>query len=62
MTRTRPRRPAGRWLPVLLGPVTAAAVLATATAAVALAAGSSGWLLPWLLLGLVAGYALSGSV
>ncbi|MBA3573881.1 MAG: hypothetical protein H0W37_02660 [Pseudonocardiales bacterium] len=62
MTRTWPRRPVGRWLPVLLGPVTAVAVLAGATAADALAAGPSGRLLPWLLLGLAAGYALSGSV
>ena len=62
VTRTWPRRPVGRWLPVLLGPVTAVTVLAGAIAADALAAGPSGWLLPWLLLGLAAGYALSGSV
>lgn len=62
MTHTWPWRPGGRWLPVLLGPVTAVAVLAGVTAADALAARPSGWLLPWLLLGLAAGYALSGSV
>lgn len=62
VTRTSPRRPVGRWRPLLLGPVTAVAVLAGVTAADAFAARPSGWLLPWLLLGLVAGYALSGSV
>lgn len=55
---TRTRRAHRRWRPVLLGPVVAVTVLA-AGALVTLAAG---WLLPWLLLGLAAGYALSGSV
>ncbi len=62
VTRTWPRRPVGRWLPLLLGPVTAVAMLVGATAADAFAARPPGWLLPWLLLGLAAGYALSGSV
>jgi len=43
---------------VLLGPVATVAVLSAG----ALVTVAAGWLLPWLLLGLAAGYALSGSV
>ena len=45
------------------GPIQVTAALVVLAAAVAMmpAGGRLGWLLPWLLLGLVAGYALSGS-
>lgn len=60
MPEVRPvRRPRRR---TLLGPVAVTAALAGL--AIAAAAGSiagAGWVLPWLLLGLTAGYALSGS-
>ncbi|MDQ3824588.1 MAG: hypothetical protein M3319_06935 [Actinomycetota bacterium] len=46
------------WGPVQ---VTAALVLLAAAAATRLAGGQLGWQLTWLLLGLTAGYALSGS-
>ncbi|MGQ0716012.1 MAG: hypothetical protein ACT4NP_01635 [Pseudonocardiales bacterium] len=46
----------------LLGPVLVTGVLAVlAVAATVSPIVSVGWLLPWLLLGLTAGYALSGS-
>ena len=46
------------WGPVQ---VTAALVLLAAAAVMMLAGGQLGWQLTWLLLGLTAGYALSGS-
>ena len=46
----------------VLGPVAVTGVLAAlAIAATASAAVGEGWVLAWLLLGLIAGYALSGS-
>jgi hypothetical protein len=44
---------------LVTGALAALAILATVAAAVPVAHG--GWLLTWLLLGLTAGYALSGS-
>lgn len=46
----------------VLGPVTVTAALVAPALAVTVLAGSAGWVLAWLLLGLTAGYALSGSV
>lgn len=54
-----------RWWRWLLGPAGATSAIAALSGlglAIGVAAGSPGWLLAWLLLGLTAGYALSGSV
>jgi hypothetical protein len=59
MTDPRAARPLRRRI---LGPVAVTGLLATsAIAATVPAAMGEGWVLAWLLLGLTAGYALSGS-
>lgn len=57
---SRVARPPARWRRALLGPVGVTAVL-TALTALTAAVLPAGFVLAWLLVGLTAGYALSGS-